>query len=220
MIVLSEVTWNWNSINPVYISMIVVQVYFKLRGCLHEISFRATWNIFMLVSGQFLVTVYMIQTEMKLVAGIVALRSFWQKRNFISGDRILCKHYLKWNLMKGNICTCVNKNDWLLLSGLFISGRARNEIRFISPTMKSNVNRISFTVDWNFVSGRFHFGSHINTPSVSTLPTNCKQHFLYTNLYIIYIEREFVFSILCRKFWNFEYPSILPARKHIYALHL
>ena len=66
--------------------------------------------------------------------------------------------------MKGNICTCVNKNDWLLLNGPFISGHSRNEIHFISPAMKSNVNRISFMVDWNFVSGRFHFVSDVNTP--------------------------------------------------------
>ena len=30
-----------------------------LRECLHEISFRATWNIFNSVSGQSLMTVYM-----------------------------------------------------------------------------------------------------------------------------------------------------------------
>ena len=130
----------------------------KFRGCLHEISFRAKWNIFISVSGQFLVTVYMIQPEIKLIADVISLRSFWQKWNLISGDKISCKHYPKWNHMKGNICTCVNKNDWLLFSGPFISGHPRNEIRFISPTMKSNINRISFIVDWNFVSGDFISG--------------------------------------------------------------
>ena len=60
--------------------------------------------------------------------------------------------------MKGNICTCVNKNDWLLFNGPFISGHSLSEIHFISPAMKSNVNRISFMVDWNsfwvdFISG-------------------------------------------------------------------
>ena len=116
--------------------------------------------------GVWSVSVYMIQPKMKLVSGVVSMRSFWQKWNFISADQLSCKHYPKWNHMKGNICTCVNKNDWLLLSGPFISGHPRNEIRFISPTMKSNINRISFIVDWNFVSGRFHFGSHVNTPLV------------------------------------------------------
>ena len=93
---------------------------------------------------------------MKLIACVILLRSFWQKWNFISGDKILCKHYPKWNHMKGNICTCVNKNEWLLLNGPFISDQPRNEIRFISPVMKSNINRISFMVSWNF-------GSHVNT---------------------------------------------------------
>ena len=111
-----------------------------------------------------LITVSMIKPETKLVTGVISMRSFWQKWNFISGEKISCKHYLKWYQMKGNICACVNKNDRLLLNGRFISGHPRNEIHFISPAMKSNVNRISFMVDWDFVSGRFYFGSDVNTP--------------------------------------------------------
>ena len=104
-----------------------------------------------------------VQPERKLIAGVVSLRYFWQKWNFISGFKISCKNYPKWNHMKGNICTCLNKNDWLLLNGPFISDHPRNEIHLISPTLKSDVNRISFMVGWNFVSGRFRFGSHVNT---------------------------------------------------------
>ena len=111
-----------------------------LRGCLHEILFRAKWNIFISVSGQFLITVYMIQPEMKLVAGVISLRSFWQKWNFISGDKISCKHYPKWNHMKGNICTCVSKNDWLLLNGTFISGYP---------------DKISFRPQWKVMQAEF-----------------------------------------------------------------
>ena len=106
----------------------------------------------------------MIQPEMKLIAGVISLQSSWQKWNSISGDKISWKRYLKWNCMNGNICTCVNKNDWHLFNELFISDHIRNEIHFISPTILRNVNRISFTVGWNFVSGRFHFRSHENTP--------------------------------------------------------
>ena len=135
----------------------------SLKFRLHEISFRAKWNIFILVSSQFLITVYMIQPEMKLIAGTILLRSFSQKWNFILVDKTSCKHYPKWNHMKGKICTCVNKNDWLLLNELLISDYPRNEINFISPVMKNNVNKISFMVSWNFVSGRFYFGSHVNT---------------------------------------------------------
>ena len=116
----------------------------SLRGCLHEISFRVKWNNFLSVYGQFLVPVYMLKPEMKLVVSVISLRSFWQKWNFISDDKTSCKHYPKWNHMKENICTCVNKNDWVLLSGPFIWGHPRNEIRFISPEMKNNVSRISF----------------------------------------------------------------------------
>ena len=104
---------------------------YSVRECLHEISFRVKWKILILVSGQFLITVYIIQPEMKLVTGVISLRSFWQKWNLVSGEKISCKHYLKWYKMKGNICTCVNKNDWLLLNGPRISSRSRNEIHFI-----------------------------------------------------------------------------------------
>ena len=61
------------------------------------------------------------------------------------------------------ICTCENKNDWLLVNGRFISEHSWNEIHFISPAMKSYVNRITFMVGWNFISGIFHFESHVNT---------------------------------------------------------
>ena len=91
------------------------------------------------------------------------MRQVWQQWNFISGDKISCKHCPKWNHMKGNPCTCVNKNDWFLFNWSFISDYPRNEIHFILPVMIRNVNKISFMVDGNFVSGRFHFRSHINT---------------------------------------------------------
>ena len=37
----------------------------KLRGCSHEISFQAKWNIFVVVSGQVLITAYMIRPRMR-----------------------------------------------------------------------------------------------------------------------------------------------------------
>ena len=39
------------------------------------------------------------------------------------------------------------QNDWLLLNGPFISDHLQKEIRFISPAMKSNVNRTFFMID-------------------------------------------------------------------------
>ena len=95
--------------------------------CLHEISFRTKWIIFILVSGQFLITVYMIQPEMKLIARVISMRSFWQRWNFISGDKISCKHYPEWNYIKDkkkHLCMGLfhqRKNDWLLLNGSFFS---------------------------------------------------------------------------------------------------
>ena len=50
-------------------------------------------------------TVYMIQPEVKLIAGVISLWSFWQKCNFILVDKRSCKHYPKWNHTKGNTCT-------------------------------------------------------------------------------------------------------------------
>ena len=141
---------------------------YLLRGCLHEISFWGKWNIFISVSGQSLITVYMTQPELKLVVGLISLQSFWQKWNFISVDKI-CKQHPKWNHIKINICACVSKNDWLLVNGPLTSDHPRNEIHFISPVMESNVYGIPFMVGWNFISGRFHFGSHVNTLLINQL---------------------------------------------------
>ena len=116
-----------------------------VRRCLHEISFWAKWNIFILVSSQFLITVYLIQAKMKLIAGVISLRSFWQKWNFISGCKISCKHYPKWNDMKGNIWKCLshqNKNDWEWLAFSEWAG-------FLRPPPKRNF--ISFHLQWKVV---------------------------------------------------------------------
>ena len=139
-----------------------------ILGVYMRFHFGAKWNIFISVSSRFLVTVYMIQPEMKLIAGVISLRLFWQKWNFVWGDKISCKHYPKWNHLKGNICTRVNKNDWLLLNELLISGHSQNETNFIAVAMKNNVNRISFMMGRNFVSGIFHIGSHVNILLAST----------------------------------------------------
>ena len=85
-----------------------------------------------------------------------------KEMKFHSGHKTPYKHYPKWNHMKGNICTCGNKIDWLFLNEVFILDHPRNELHFISPSIKSNVNRISFRVGWNFNSGRFHFGYLVN----------------------------------------------------------
>ena len=50
--------------------------------------------------------------------------------------------------MQGSICTCRNKNDWLLFNEPFILDDRRSEINFLSPAMIRNVNRDFFYVGW------------------------------------------------------------------------
>ena len=52
----------------------LVLLLIKFEGCLHEISFRVKRNIFNLVSGQSLITVYMKYSELKLIANVISLR--------------------------------------------------------------------------------------------------------------------------------------------------
>ena len=76
-----------------------LQIY--LEG-VYMIAHRATWNIFISVFVQFLITWYNRKSwYMILSACVISLRSCWQKRNFISGDKISCKLYPKWNHMRG-----------------------------------------------------------------------------------------------------------------------
>ena len=97
-----------------------------LRGCLHEISFWAKWNIFISVSAQSLVTVYMYIPKSNSLRVLFNCSHFG--RNEIS-FRVI-KYHVKWNHMKGNIYTCIVKNDWLLLNGPFILDDP--ETKFIS----------------------------------------------------------------------------------------
>ena len=94
--------------------------------------------------------------------GCYFISVIWKNLNLISTGKISWKHYPKWNHMKENIWRYVNKIDGILLNESFISRHPRNEIQFISPAMKSNVDRICFLVVWNFFSGIFHFGSYVN----------------------------------------------------------
>ena len=144
------------------VSFLLLTITTRILVCLHEISFRAKWNVFVSVSGQSLVTIYMGTSRSETYCGSYFIAVILREMKFHFGDKISCKYYPKWNYMKGNICTCVKKIDWNLRNGTFISHHPRNEIHLISPAMKSKVNRICFMVGWNFVSGRFHFGSHVN----------------------------------------------------------
>ena len=138
------------------VSFLLLTITTRILVCLHEISFRAKWNVFVSVSGQSLVTIYMSTSRSETYCRCYFIAVILTEMKFHFGDKI-GKYYPKWN-----ICTCVKKIDWNLRNGTFISYHPRNEIHLISPAMKSNVNRICFMVGWNFVSGRFHFGSYVN----------------------------------------------------------
>ena len=68
---------------------------------------------------------------------------------FISGDKISCKHYPKWNHVKGNICACFyfikTKKTGFTEWAVFF-GPSETKFHFISPAIKNNVNRIYFNV--------------------------------------------------------------------------
>ena len=53
--------------------------------------------------------------------------------------------------------------SWKQIWTVFFRTIPEMKFHFISPVMKSNVNRISFTVGWSFISGRFYFEPHVNT---------------------------------------------------------
>ena len=132
-------------------------------------TFRAKWNTFISVSAQLFIAVYMIQREIRLIAGVISLRSFWQKMNFVSGDKISCKHYRKWNHIKQNICTCIYFIKTKMLGFNWIgsfSWITPAKFHFLSYAMKSSLNTISFTVGWNFILGRF--SGLMQTPSKIT----------------------------------------------------
>ena len=120
-----------------------------------------TWD-FISRTGEFLITgQFLIQDKMKVTTVVIPLRSFWQKWNFISSDKLLCKHYPNWNHTKGNSSTCV----YLIKTRMdrFSWTTPETKFHFISPTTIGSVKRISFMVGLNSISGRFHFESHANT---------------------------------------------------------
>ena len=79
-------------------------------------------NNFISVSGEIFTTVYMTQPDMKLTAGVISLRSFSQKSNFILGDK---KYHLNTTRNESYEREHLrirlfhqNKNDVLLLNEL------------------------------------------------------------------------------------------------------
>ena len=129
---------------------------YALEGVYKSVSFLVKLNMFSLVYGQSLTTVSMKYPEGKLIAGVISLRSFWQKLNFISGDKCYVNITLKWNHPKGNICACkhLKKNP---------------------KVFDQKINYISFCPQWKLMKTEF-FSSQNKT----TFRVSCK-HFLNQN---------------------------------------
>ena len=72
----------------------------------------------------------------------------------------------------------------LFLMGWFTPNTPETKLYFISPAMKSNVNKIFFMAKRNFIPFIFHFGSHINIRYASAIDqfftklTNTEKHFM------------------------------------------
>ena len=59
--------------------------------CEHNLP-EAKW-----ISANALDIAFNAHVRLKLIAGVISLLLFWQTWNFISSDKITCRHYLKWN---------------------------------------------------------------------------------------------------------------------------
>ena len=66
---------------------------------------------------------------------VISLRSFWQKWNFISGNKCYVNTTFKWNHSKGNICACE----------YFI------KTKIVDQKIKTKISFISFRPQWKLI---------------------------------------------------------------------
>ena len=125
------------------------------KGCLHEISFRAKWYIFISVSGQFLITVYIMQPQMKLIACIISLRSFWPKSFWVIKYHVnITKNKIIWKETSAHVLIS-SKQSWLHFTEwtVFLGKPPKRNFISFHPQWKSNVN-IIFYLWWIGISFR------------------------------------------------------------------
>ena len=80
-------------------------VWISYRSFWPKVNLKAAWdfhvNIIYAKRNEYAQTRWMLRLMRMSVWNSmqvrISSRSFWQKRNFISGDKISCKHYPKWN---------------------------------------------------------------------------------------------------------------------------
>ena len=116
------------------------------RVCSHERRNELIWNDFISVENltsvfsQLFTCVQVNWGGMKLKTLRISYRSFWQKLNFILGDKISCKHYPKWNTYtcpsKKRVVLKCSRNETSCERNLFSRRfEISNQYEFISPLM-------------------------------------------------------------------------------------
>ena len=117
-----------------------------VRVCSHERRNELIWNDFISVENltsvfsQLFTCVQVNWGGMKLKTLRISYRSFWQKLNFILGDKISCKHYPKWNTYtcpsKKRVVLKYSRNETSCERNLFSRRfEISNQYEFISPLM-------------------------------------------------------------------------------------
>ena len=115
--------------------------FLRVRSQERQNELKPVWD-FISVENLF-TCVPMNWSEMKLKTVWVSYRSFWHKWNFISGDKVSCKNYPKWNAYtcpsKYRIVLKCSRNETSFEQNLF-SRRFEipNQYELISPRMWTN----------------------------------------------------------------------------------
>ena len=108
---------------------------------MNECCFFIKRNNFISVSGEIFTTVYMRQPDMKLTAGVISLRSFSQKSNFILGDK---KYHLNTTRNESYEREHLrirlfhqNKNDVLYWTSAFLRPAVKRNFILFRPQWKA-----------------------------------------------------------------------------------
>ena len=139
----------------------------------------------------------------------ISYRSFWQKWNFISGDKISCKHYPKWNAYtcpsKYRVVLKCSQNETSYEQNLFSRRfETSNRYEFISPLMwrySLLTRRIHFHVathvmcPWSFKSVTSLHHCFFKPIRIFAVDINCYLDLISTNYMCQCLH--FVPTILC-----------------------
>ena len=127
--------------------------------------------------GQSLLVVCMKYPKMKLIVGAISLRSFWQKWSIISGDKCYVNTRLKWNPPKQTIRAC---EFFIKTKTVDQKFKTKTNFMLFLSQWKLIKTEICFRVKLNFISSRFHFGSHVNALYLNVLFINKPRYVILT----------------------------------------